>query len=185
MNIEMLNRKTVKIFLSSEDMEDFALTCEGMGSDSPNARGMLLRLLKSVEKAANLDFSGGKLYIEVFPVLTGGCILYIVSDGERPNRNEWGTPLVFRLEGLRRLENVCGRLYRQVNHLVLRSHIYRRDSQYFLVVYTYFKLDNKIIAIAGEFGVLEGRGEVKHAQIREFAEPVADDNAVERIAGCT
>ena len=185
MTVELMNNKTVMITLTREDMEDMFLSYESMRRESEFTRGTILRIIKRAERATNLDFTRQNIFVEILPHINGGCVLFIHITKSRKTKkykNETNSPLIFKLSDIRQLENACMRLFRQVNHLILKSRIYSRNEIYYLVVYTYFKLDHKIIAVAGEFGLLDGRGELRHSQIKEISEIVITDNAVQKIA---
>lgn len=170
-------------------MEAYALTYDQMDYKDPVTKKVILEILHHVRNETSVDLSQGRLFIEAFPHVEGGCVLYISTVGgenttaAKPKRyrNSFNTPLIFRFDTLDRLTDICDKLFKQYSHLVLKSSLYLLDGKYVLLIYSYFKLDNKIIALAKEYGSLIGKGSIKGAFVKEHAKPVIEDTALETI----
>lgn len=189
MKIETVDRQTVKVQLSVDDMQDLAITYEQMDYKDPSTKRAIVALLHKVRQETDVDLTGGKLFIEAFPHREGGCILYIsVLDAQgqgsaRPKRyrGSFNTPMIFRFSDPEDLITACDKLFTQYSHLVLKSSLYLMEQSYILLVYSYFKLDGKIAALVSEYGEAMGKGAVKSAFIKEHAKPLIINNAIDTI----
>ncbi len=187
MHIEPLDRQTVKVILSGKDMKQFSLTYENMDYEDPATRKVILRLLQKVQESTRLDFAQGKLFIEAFPDEEGGCILYLNLLTNLPTeslpKNGFHTPLIVSLCGSEEVIGLCKTLFFRYSHLILKSSLYKNKDAYILMIYSYYKQDQKLCAILHEYGDLLGRGEVAAGIIHEHARAILPSQAVERIAG--
>ena len=189
MRIEQIDRQTVKVILTQADMDGFDITYEEMDYKDPNTRRVILELLRRIKDEMAVDFSGGKLFVEAFPYLDGGCVLYIctiTAEGERKprsrNTNSFNTPLVFEFGELGMLTAACERLLLRYNHIILKSALYLYENKYRLLLYSYFKLDDKLVALVGEYGSYIGKGSIQSSFVREHAKCLIEANAVETLA---
>lgn len=187
MKIELLDDKTVKVLLSKHDMYNLNITYEEMDCKSPDTKKVLLSLLDEVKKQIKLDMTRGRLFIEAFPYADGGCILYVnMLEGSgaetiKKRKTGFNTPIVCSLEGIIELQALCGIIAREFSHLILKSSLYLMKERYYLVLYSYCKMDNKISAIVSEYGKLFGKGAVCAAVVSEHGKLIVADNAAELI----
>lgn len=185
MNIEKLDDRTIKIILSTSDMKDFKISYDEMDYNNPAARKAIIRLLKLASEQTSTNLSQNKLFIEAFPSKGGGCVLYInilgVALGNSIKQEGFDAPLIFMIENLNELRKLCAKLYLGYNHLILKSSLYQTDEKYILTIYSYFKLDARLIAAVKEHGEFLGKGEIKNRIIGEHASTIVENNAVETI----
>lgn len=187
MKIEILDRQTVKIVLSEMDMEELAITYEEMDYSRPETRKLIMRLLNRVRDKTNMDFTGGKLFIEAFPSQEGGCILYlnlIEKPASKTATQGFSAPLIFQIGSLEELHKVCEKLFTRYHHLILKSSLYQSEQGYTLMLYSYYKLDEKLIAIVKEHGDLLGKGNIQKCLVEEHQRLLVKDKAIETIAKC-
>ena len=192
MRIEQIDRQTIKVVLNQTDMDSFDITYEEMDYKDPNTKRVLLELIRRIKEETDMDFNSGKLFVEAFPYSDGGCVLYIctipVSAESTPQnrpaqkRAVFNTPLVFEFDGLEALGSACKHLFLQYNHIILKSALYLYGQAYRLLIYSYFKLDNKLIAMVSEYGRYIGKGGIQSAIVREHAKCLLEANAVETIS---
>lgn len=189
MRIEQIDKQTVKVILTQADMDDFDITYEEMDYKDPNTRRVILELLQRIKDEMAVDFGGGKLFVEAFPYLDGGCVLYIctiAAESEkkpRPkNTSSFNTPLVFEFDELGLMTAACGRLQLRYNHIILKSALYLYENRYRLLLYTYFKLDDKLIAMVSEYGRYIGKGSIQSSFVKEHARCLLETNAIETLA---
>ena len=76
MNIEIIHKSKVGIHLEHEDMCEYNITYDTMSYDDPQTKKILWQLLLSAAKKTGFDPRTRQLLIEVFPVPTGGCVIY-------------------------------------------------------------------------------------------------------------
>lgn len=188
MKIEPLDDKTVKILLSKEDMESFQITYEEMDYKKADTKRVLLSLIDAVKKESSIDLSKGRLYIEAFPYADGGCILYVNLLGPAgqthppKHKTSFDTPLIYRFDGLPALCAAAKRLNGRYGHAILKNALFRLDGSYCLSLYTYFKLDDPISRLLGEYGQYFGKGAVASALLREHGQELLAQDAIQTIA---
>ena len=185
MNIEKIDNQTVKIILSTSDMKDFKISYDEMDYNNPVARKAIISLLKLASEQTSINLSQNKIFIEAFPVKGGGCVLYINLLGEvgknSIKQEDFDAPLIFMIENLNELRRLCAKLYSGYNHLILKSSLYQTDEKYILTIYSYCKLDARLIAVVKEYGDFIGKGELKNRIIEEHALTIVQNNAIETI----
>lgn len=188
LTIEQLDQQTIKVTLSPCDMDGYELTYEEMDYNCPNTRRVILKLLQEIKTETKLDLSRGKLFIEAFPYEEGGCILYINVinglEGRQRRRAGLNTPLAFSFDSLETLGGACASLCGNYSHLILKSALYREGEHYLLLLYSFFKMDDKLAAIVCEFGRYQGKGERIAARAAEHAHCLLPEKAIETIARC-
>lgn len=185
MHIEPLDRKTIKIVLSQNDMREMSVTYEQMDYNRPETKTMVLHLLEEVRKKTKLDFTAGKLFIEAFPSRDGGCILYLNLLREKlqntTTEKEFMAPILFTLPNVKQLRQTCKKLFLHYHHLISKSSLYFWEEKYVLILYSYYKLDKKMIALIKEHGIFFGKGEIKYCFIKEHGKLLIKDTAIETI----
>ena len=192
MKIEQIDQQTIKVVLTPRDMDSFDITYEEMDYKDPNTKRVILELLHQIKKETSMDFNGGKLFVEAFPYLDGGCVLYIctipVSAETTPKTRQtqkpavFNTPLVFAFRELEPLADACKHLFLQYNHIILKSALYLYEHQYRLLVYSYIKLDDKLIGLVSEYGRFIGKGSIQASLVKEHAKCLLESNAIETIS---
>lgn len=190
MKIEPLDDKTVKVVLSKVDMDGFQLTYEEMDYKNPETKRVILKLIDEIRNQVDIDLSQGKLFIEAFPYADGGCILYVnvldltrAADPRSPrkHRTSFDTPLIFVFDDLSSLAALSVRLNARYSHVILRNSLYLLDQKYYLMIYTYFKMDNEITHLLNEYGRFYGKGAVRSSIIKEHAKELLKSEATETL----
>ncbi len=187
MKIEPLDDKTVKIVLSKGDMDCFQLTYEEMDYKNPDTKRVILKLIDEIKKEVDMDLTQGKLFIEAFPYADGGCILYVnVLDSTRPSspkkyRTSFDTPLIFSFDTLEALTALASSLNERYSHIILKSSLYFMEEKYYLMIYTYFKMDHQITHLLNEYGRYIGKGAIQSSLIQEHARELIHNDAAQII----
>lgn len=191
MKIEQIDQQTIKVVLTPLDMEHFGITYEEMDYKDSNTKRVILELLHRIKQETEINFNDGRLFVEAFPYLNGGCVLYIctvpadISSKSHPSKkqvNGFNTPLVFAFDSLELLTAACKHLLLQYNHIILKSALYLLEEEYRLLIYSYFKLDDRLIALISEYGQYLGKGAVPASVVKEHAKCLLDTNAIEIIS---
>lgn len=185
MKIEVLDHKTVKVFLSAADMQNFSLTYEQMDYHDPATRKAISQILHQLRGETDLNIDSCKLLVEAFPQEEGGCILYInliLPQAEKSERNSFDTPLIFRLETIDSVAGVSKRLVSKYSHLLIHSSLYILEGNYFLLLYTYCRREHTIISVLEEYGTLFGKGAILSAFVQEHGQQILEKDAIEVIA---
>lgn len=192
MKIELLDDKTVKVLLSKVDMTAYNLSYEEMDYKNPQTKRVILKLIEEIKKEVKINLSTGKLFIEAFPYADGGCILYVnlLDAGKADALSQkklkpgFDTPLIFVIDDLNYLGVLSNRLVTRYSHIILKSALYLWESNYYLLLYTYFKMDSEIIKLIGEYAKLYGKGNVQSAIVKEHAKELITNDAIAMLDGC-
>lgn len=188
MQIESIDSCTIKIVLSGQDMSRLEITYEQMDYQDPSTRRALLDLLRQAQLETGMDLSGSKLFVEAFPYQEDGCILYINLLGQQDSPAalhrscSFDTPLIFLLETIDQVGQLCCRLQSGLSHLVVKSSLFYEEKGYWLLLYTYCRMEEALTAAAAEFGQYMGKGSVSAAVIREHSQEILADDAIEIMA---
>lgn len=185
LKIDLVDYKTVRVFLSENDMRELSLEYETMDYNNDQTKRAVKTILHTVNTVLSLDLNSSKLFIEAFPGEDGenSCILYIsmLEKYKGSARRELSTPIVFSLNSIDALSALSKRIFKQYSHLVLKSSLYLMDKKYMLMIYTYSRLDKKLTALASEYAVIYGRGKIADSFIREHANELIGSNALEKV----
>lgn len=192
LKIELLDDKTVKVLLSKVDMTAYNLSYEEMDYKNPQTKRVILKLIEEIKKEVKINLSTGKLFIEAFPYADGGCILYVnlLDAGKADALSQkklkpgFDTPLIFVIDDLNYLGVLSNRLVTRYSHIILKSALYLWESNYYLLLYTYFKMDSEIIKLIGEYAKLYGKGNVQSAIVKEHAKELITNDAIAMLDGC-
>lgn len=184
MRIEPLDARTVKVVLSRADMEELCLCYEEMDGENPDTRKILAALIRQVEEASEVELSGSRLFVEAYPYADGGCILYMNAldpPGRKKRRIGFDTPLIYAFSDLNILAALAARINRELGHLILESSLYFLEGEYYLLLYTYCRLEGRIAKLLNEYGRYEGKGAVRSAFIREHGKELLRSGAAQAI----
>lgn len=187
MEIEPLDRQTVKIVLSKQDMDNFCLTYEDMNYNNPVTKNAVLKLLSAVKEKNKLDLFNGKLYIEAFPKDDGGCILYLnlisALKDDLLNATYIKSPIIASIQNPYHLIRLCQTLYNRFNRIILKSHLYANQSGFYLFLYSLFREENlKLCCLVKEYGKISGEGIFDSDIIKEHSCLIVENNALKTIA---
>lgn len=188
MKIEMLDQQTVKIILSYDDMSKLSITYDDMDYSDPETRFVIMELLQKIKKETTIDLTNGKLFIEAFPYESGGCILYInvltqkISKNLKELKTVFNEPIVFVFDNFDNVCDACINFFQNYNHLIFKSSLYSNDNKYYMMIYSFFKLDKKISSVMSEYGHSFGKGELIASHIREYGKCIIGEIAIEKIA---
>lgn len=75
MKYDALSRTTVKIILSEEDMREYSLCAENISLRTPDSKQKLTKIIQEIKLFPEHETE--RLFLEVFPRSTGGCVLYV------------------------------------------------------------------------------------------------------------
>lgn len=191
MKIELLENKTVKVVLSNADMLSFHLTYEEMDYKNPETKRVILLLIEEIKREVALDLSTGKLFIEAFPYADGGCILYVnlVDNNTKKNnlkehKQGFSTPIIYAFPTINALGQVAKRIISRYDHIILKSSLFSENNQYFLLLYSYCKMENELSALLNEYGKYYGKGSVISSVIQEHGKELIQTDAIKILSEC-
>lgn len=169
-------------------MCDFDLTYDQMDYNDRATRRVILDIIQRVKTKTSLNMESNKLFIEAFPYSDGGCIMYVnIIDSEeatltkKKEKVSFDTPLVFEFNDIDALTVISKRLMQKHSHLITNTSLYLYEGKYRLLIYTYCRMESKLIGALHEYGTYIGKGAVLSAVVHEHAKLIAQDHAIETI----
>ncbi|MFZ2537567.1 MAG: adaptor protein MecA [Oscillospiraceae bacterium] len=192
MKIELLDDKTIKVLLSKIDMTTYNLCYDEMDYKNPQTKRVILKLIDEIKKEVKINLTTGKLFIEAFPYADGGCILYVnvldsstsETQSQKKSKSGFDTPLIFIVEDINLLGVLSNRLITRYSHIILKSSLYLWDDKYYILLYTYFKMDSEIIKLISEYGKFYGKGTIQSSIVKEHAKELIKNDAIAMLDGC-
>ncbi len=189
MRIEQIDHQTIKVILTASDLDRLDITYEEMDYKDPNTKRVILELLHHIRRETDINLQEGRLLVEAFPSIGGGCVLYICAISEEGSKSRisataksgFNTPLVFGFSDLERLASACNQMILQLHHIILKSALYRYQSEYRLLIYSYFKSDDRLIGLVCEYGRYLGKGSLPASVVKEHATCLLESDAIEVI----
>ncbi len=79
MRIYFESPQRLKIELDKNDLIDLNITYDELDYDKAKTRRVINELLERIGAENDFDIHSGKMIIEVFPALNGGCIIYFTA----------------------------------------------------------------------------------------------------------
>ncbi len=185
MKIEAIDEATIKVVLTNKEMNAYHLSYETMDSNDTATKKLLVAVLGRVKGKTDLDLENSRLFVEAYPLGEGGLILYVnfMKNTAKPIRSSGlSVPLIFSFPSLEALCGACLRLEKQTSHLILQSKLYRTQQEYQLIVWSYCRLEQRLLRIVREYGSLRGKGSIASAWIQEHGKVLLEQDAVAVMA---
>lgn len=149
MKFDTLNRSTVKITLSEEDMRKYSLYGKSLTKKNAETKRALATFLKKAKLFRG--FNTERLFLEAFPSERGGCILYVSGlDEATESRKRDISPILCTVDGLDSFVKLCAGIYRFFD--AEYSSAYAENGRYSLIVFAAAKELSSIIRIMSEYG---------------------------------
>ncbi|MEG0570484.1 MAG: adaptor protein MecA [Oscillospiraceae bacterium] len=189
MQIELIDENTVKVIISKSDMSDFKITYEEMDYKNVQTKKIISKAIEKIKSETALDITSSKLFVEAFPYIDGGCILYMnvielksqTIGTKKRYRTSFDTPIIYTFDNIDKVVNVSKRLIENYNHVILKSSLFFCKKKYYLLLYTYFKMDDKIGSALKEYGSFFGKGAIPSAIVKEHAKEIIETYAIETL----
>lgn len=184
MKYDSLSRSTVKITLSEEDMKEYSLCAENIALRTAETKRSLARLLRKMKLFPG--YRPDRLFLEAFPGVGGGCVLYVSSLGEDYDDSDTEdtsvseVPLMCEVNSLSALAKLCHGLKRLMGNP--EACVYRTDNKYAIVVLTASDKSEKARHFLSEYG-RTSRDPSEIYSLSEYAVPVCLADACEVFSG--
>ena len=181
MKIEAIDEATIKVVLTNKEMNAYHLSYETMDSNDTATKKLLVAVLGRVKGKTDLDLENSRLFVEAYPLGEGGLILYVnfMKNTAKPIRSSGlSVPLIFSFPSLEALCGACLRLEKQTSHLILQSKLYRTQQEYQLIVWSYCRLEQRLLRIVREYGRLRGKGSIAGEKFQELFFAHCKDEAI-------
>lgn len=183
MTIDLISNNTLKISLSKKDMSEFNIDYDILDKKNPETQIFILNLIEIVKEKKDIDLCSEKLYIEAFPQVNGGCLLYLSVLNEiikEPKKIYTG--IVCETNSIMDLINICNKLYNQCNYLIKISKLYYLNGKYRLILYIYSDADKKINYLLDEYQIENNTNEILISFTKEHFAHIINKNAIETIS---
>ena len=197
MELIRISENKIKIMLNANDMSAYDLPTEGIDYCENSVREAFRAVLKDAGKKTGLDFSDGRLSIQLYPSKAGGCEMFVTrtaTGGSGRTRTEsggihvknpatkvkeedgaprWERSEAFAFESMKWLLSVCKRL-RRIGFTGNSAAFRDETGRCFLVIDTTATLRSQII----EYGTGES-AEAVRLYISEHGSTICPRNAIE------
>lgn len=149
MKFDTLNRSTVKITLSEEDMREYSLYGKSLTKKNAETKRTLALFLKKAKLFRG--FNTERLFLEAFPSEKGGCVLYVSGlDETTESRKQDISPLLCTVDGLDSFVKLCAGVYRFFD--AEYSSAYAENGRYSLIVFAAAKQLPLVKRVMSEYG---------------------------------
>lgn len=170
LKIVWVKEKVVKVILSSEDMKKLNIAYDEMDYENNKTKITLAHIISRVQAEIGIDLHTKKIYIEAYPYVDGGCILYInffENTNIKKRANHENAPIIYKFANLADIGELSKKMI-----LSYKNSIYEKNGEYFLLIFAYCDLEKKVEHILLEYGILFGKGAVCSALIKEHSNEI-------------
>jgi len=91
MELRLINDNKLKIMLTNEDMASLDITCEEIDYDDTGTRRMFWDILDRAKHETGFDAAGDKIFVQVYPDKSGGCLMYVTKMNGMKNERDFPT----------------------------------------------------------------------------------------------
>lgn len=181
MNIEYKNNNTIKILLTKYDLNKYNITYEELDYKNIATKKFLHSILKNIHQISNIN--SYKIFIEAYPTKDDGCLLYINLEDKNKvkSSNSFNTPLIFIFDNINMLTNTCNKLFNENLYMIIKSSLYFYNDKYYLSIYSYCRMEEKLCNILKEYGHFIGKGSIFSSFLQEHSREIISENAIEII----
>ena len=199
MELIRISENKIKIMLSAVDMRAYDLPAGHLDYCEETVRDAFRAVLKDAGRKTGVDFSDGRLSIQLYPSKTGGCEMFVtrneggnsesVRKKERTyprkgapeevrsvsQKPQWERAEAFAFESLRWLLSVCKRLHR-IGYRGSSAAFRDESGRCFLVL----ESSEAVRPIVTEYGTAESASAVR-LYISEHGRVLCTERAVETL----
>ncbi len=203
MELILVSESKLKVMLTEEDLDDFALKAEDLDYGNTETKRMFWDILSRAKHSVGFNTDGMRVLVQLYPSRTGGCEMYITklgggcteqqeqTDGSAPrlhykpsHRSEAGTvgPGAFGFDRMERMLTVCHRL-RDIGYGGKSAAFCGDDHRYYLFLEGldttgYLTLDE--YSFITEYGTRENWEAIRRF-LSEHGTPICRTEAVEQL----
>lgn len=196
MKIDYLSKTTLKLTLTAEDMNDYELDYAELSTRSLKSKRCLCRLLKelcdegTLCNSDELFLDDKRFFVEVFPRIDGGCLLYVSTLPDRDGRQsdfvselKSACAFICELEDSELLRRLCVELEseRERNRVDFSSVLYSDGRRWRIALTPRNACVRQLEAALSRFGRLI-KGELNAAFTAEHFKTVISENASGKIS---
>lgn len=191
MVIEVISSSTVKITLEKEDMLRYGIKFEMLNKTNIETKILLSSLISIVKSNETIELDSERIYIEAFELNDGGCVIYISSFPEKPERitarviipdkvtQEFY--LTMEINSVKDLSKLISALPKEFVRLVKESKLYFDNNNYRLVLKTTKKLDKQLEKWASNYCFQMDDGQIHASLTDEHWDCLIENNALKNM----
>ena len=180
MQIEPLDAQSVKIILTAQEMDAYALCLSKTKADDPAVHAFVREMLQAAE--ALCGFRAGhaeRMLAQLYADRSGGCTLYLTAVQRQPHLP--GALYIYRFSGCDDMIAALVQLFRRCCHRVYKSALYRMNGCYYVAVDLLHAKDEAVYSCLSEYGEPYGKTESCRAFLKEHADEILSENAMDVI----
>lgn len=182
MDFVLISSDKLKVELTKPEMERLGILYQNMDYKDETTRRALTSLLKKGKLETSFNPHRAKLFIEVYPTESGGCVLYFTAlrTAEHPTGKPVGVvPVVFEFESCNDLIEGAISSHRHYSQRIYKNSLYQLDGRYRLILYPLDYDDRLSVYHLSEFARVVGNGSILAAFCEEHGKLVIADDALE------
>lgn len=188
MTIHLEEPWRLRVTLSAKELLDYQLTFDDLDYNCPETRKVLGLLIQAAAEETNFKIDPGRLLIEVFPGLAGGCTIYFTKlevSTKKHRRlkikksSRSAVPYIFEFASSGDMLSAVEQLYIRNEFRELKSKLYLLDDKYRLMIYP--NTDENFTVVLGEFAQAVYRKSSVTAYTSEYGKLITGDNAIKKI----
>ncbi len=170
MELILISDSKLKIMLTRDDMQQYALNCDTIDYDNTETRRAFWNILDEAKHRTGFDAAAERVFIQLYPSKEGGCEMYVTKigfDEARASRallpggaSKRGVLrsriCAYRFDRLDDLLTVCRHL--RTHHISLPSSVWRDDEGDWHLILDETDAPTAPLAFLPEFGDAEDAG---------------------------
>ena len=181
MKITRISPLVIKTVISADELSEYEITPLDINTGSPNAAGLLMHIINTINSQTGINLSNEKIFIEAFPCPDESCVMYFSIIRPLKNKNSYVT-LVCDLPDKKTLSDLCIQLSPICKKAYAESELYRNESVFRIILKIDRSYENRIADIFMEYGNFISADEIMLAFTREHSECIYEKYAVENSA---
>ncbi len=179
----------LKIVMSSRDMQEYAITCEGLGQKDGNTKQVLRSILAKARDEVGFVTVGNRVTVQMYPSKDGGCEMYVTKSTATPlpvplHSGMRRIPNVFRFGGMQNMLCACRKLSDRDDILSSAAYLGNDGKECYLLLYTpaldAFGREPLLFSAANEYGKLWNTA-YAIAYLKEHCECICPTDAVKTL----
>lgn len=181
MTIEKLSGHAVKIYLSLSDLSRYDLDFDTINDGSENTRRLLTVIIDNIRRDFGIDFSGEKVYIEVFS-RQDGCLMFLSFSERETVRKKKTCCIVCQFNNFESMKRFCMGIHGSYGKSIKSGRLYYNSDGLRLVIKLSSEALVRIIGIVQEYGMVIGCTDIDIGATEEYYTRFRCRNIIERLA---
>lgn len=178
MKITRISPLVIKTVLSPDELSEYEITPLDITAGNPNAAGLLMHIINSINQQTGINLANEKIFIEAFPCPDESCIMYLSIIKPLKNDNSYVT-LVCDLPDKKTLSDLCIQLKPLYEKAYAESELYRNESVFRIILKINRRYEKPVTDMFMEYGNFVFPDEIILGVTREHFECIFEKYAVE------